>query len=226
MGRVGILNDHREVTLTRRLQFFKRRVDGKLEPMSSLNRLIIENSRTRRKRWELGGKMTGKWSFAFNPWFWRSGGTTTVELCQGCQREEEGRLLSPGPALPDLTPASLPLKAWEWIWVPLQVAVTHFPLFLSVRSFLKCFHSGGGRNGDLSKLTDPCKLPVICSKQNGMYFTNLVPDHRDPYNKHAQKENTLVLSRKKPARKVQHRHLKLPFSLSAAFPFFSASFSL
>lgn len=48
MGRVGILSDRREVTLTRRLQFFKRRVDGKLEPVSSLNRLTTENSRTRR----------------------------------------------------------------------------------------------------------------------------------------------------------------------------------
>lgn len=39
-------------------------------------------------------------------------------------------------------PDTLPRKAWGWIWVPLQVAVTHFPLFLSVWSFWNVFTLG------------------------------------------------------------------------------------
>lgn len=118
--------------------------------------------------------MIGKWSLAFSPRFWRLGGRTTVEVCQGCGREEEGRLLSSGSALPDLDTNTLASQGVGADLIPTAGSCSLFPSISKRLELLKCFHSGGGRNGDLSKLADPCKLPAICSEQNEMYFTNLV----------------------------------------------------
>lgn len=101
-------------------------MSGKGERISSLNRLIIENSGTRSRHWELGGAGRGggggallaKWSFAFSPGFWRLGEEQQWSGAKGGRaggRDEEGRSLSSGPALPDLKPESLPLKMQGWV---------------------------------------------------------------------------------------------------------------
>lgn len=73
-------------------------MSGKGERISSLNRLIIENSGTRSRHWELGGAgrggggggVIGKVEFCFQSRVLALGRRTTVERCQGRESRREG----------------------------------------------------------------------------------------------------------------------------------------